>query len=76
MRTTPRSSDRSPQISGSLSYFSFIQFFFSGKKNKYSWSSVSSRQLCCLCLCPSVTVCVAVCSSPSDLELTEFISEE
>ena len=75
MRTTPRSSDRSPQISGSLSYFSFIQFFFQGRKIN-TRGVLSSRQLCCLCLCPSVTVCVAVCSSPSDLELTEFISEE
>lgn len=50
MRTTPRSSDRSPQISGSLSYFSFIQFFFQGRK-------INTRGV----LCPPDNCAVCVC---------------
>lgn len=73
MRATLRGSDTSPQISGSLSYFSFIQFFFQGRKISVEFCVL---QTIALSVSVSVTVCVAVCSSPSDLELTEFISEE
>lgn len=60
VRATLRGSDMSPQISGSLSSFSFHYIIFLGKQSKYLWSSVSSRQCLCLCLRLSVTLSVGL----------------
>lgn len=65
-----------PQISGSISYFSF--FFkkcFQGRKISVEFCVFQKIALAVsVSVCDSV--CVAVCLSLSDSELTEFISEE